>query len=186
MIESLGFHSNKMRIDKQLQALFHQSSISPKTKRVASWELNPATEMVSCEMVSCEIEPVGYTSLRDVIFTEMENSHSQQSHVLCEVACSGSPRTPIKNHLVEQAARAYVQAAMVDCEHGRQEDRYQKFQYCMPIVSVLRRCFKLCSSVFSFLQEMNRVQKLQNRLNRVSQKCHSQPKKKLSMESLSF
>ncbi|KAJ7298528.1 hypothetical protein O6H91_Y560200 [Diphasiastrum complanatum] len=108
-------------------------------------------------MVPCKVEPVIYTSLREILSTKVQNSRPLR----CELVSSNSPRTPIKNRLVEQAARAYLQPAVI--ESNQQENfkswYWQKLGNCMPIASALKRCWtgaiKICSSVSSCLQELN-------------------------------
>ncbi|KAJ7561686.1 hypothetical protein O6H91_03G037700 [Diphasiastrum complanatum] len=90
----------------QIQSLFIQSGGGLMPKGFIEWEMRG-----SRELLNFDAESVGYTSLRDVLSSLVVNH--KQGAIHRELVCFINPRTPIKNHLVEKAARAYLQPLTV-------------------------------------------------------------------------
>ncbi|KAJ7536634.1 hypothetical protein O6H91_12G079300 [Diphasiastrum complanatum] len=100
-----------MRIKaRQLETLIYHSGEAPKSWGTICWDSKPETEMIKCNEAN-----VSYTSLRDIL----PPLKSCKQHLLNHVVIDLESRTPIKNHLVEQAARAYLQPMVRECNQSR-------------------------------------------------------------------
>ncbi|KAJ7561417.1 hypothetical protein O6H91_03G028000 [Diphasiastrum complanatum] len=91
---------------KLLKDFVRQSSTkSLQPKGLLEWELRTPTHSWNLDGGN-----VRYTSLRDVMSSVL--GQCKQGSLHHEIVCCS--RTPIKNRLVEQAARAYLQPTMVE------------------------------------------------------------------------
>ncbi|KAJ7556548.1 hypothetical protein O6H91_05G088200 [Diphasiastrum complanatum] len=106
----------------QIHSLFIQSAGSMRPKGLIEWEMR-----ASRELLNINAESVVYTSLRDVLSPLVVNR--KQGGIHHELVCFTNPRTPIKNHLVEKAARAYLQPTIVEKKNKSQffTKYWQKF-----------------------------------------------------------